>query len=67
MLEYSLGVITGILLTLPAIIVAIYLRPSTERFTNQMVSRLKSKGSVLEAPNEDMENLEEWVKSLKQE
>ena len=61
---FILGIIAGILLTIPSLIIGLYVKPKVERFIRQADSKLREKGKVIE-PSEDLEQFEDWVDSLK--
>ena len=61
MIEYFLGIITGILVAGFLLIVGLYSRPSIQHLANQIISRVKEKGKILE---EAPEELQQWIESL---
>lgn len=63
-MEYILGLITGVLLSLLVLVAVAYLRPTVERTINRTISMVKKKGEIIEPENEDVE---QWIENLKRE
>ena len=61
---FILGLITGLLIAIIVFIITLFSKPKVERAMNQVSSRIKEKGTILEPENEELSN---WVNSLPNE
>ncbi|MEK7180016.1 MAG: hypothetical protein AAB706_00915 [Patescibacteria group bacterium] len=61
---YILGIITGICLSILTLVVSLIFKTPLERTINQIGSRVKEKGKILEPENEE---IKKWVEELKNE
>ena len=59
---YLLGIITGMLAMFFLLMIAFRAKPIIERKLNQLESKMKEKGKIIEPQDE---SLNEWVDSLK--
>jgi len=64
MIFYILGILTGLAISCIVFMVTLYSKPKVERIINQVTSRLKEKGAILEPENEE---INQWVETLKSE
>ena len=64
MIEYFLGIITGLVVSVFILLAIAHFRPVIERILNQTVSKLKKKGEIIEP---DSEELKDWIDNLKSE
>ena len=64
MIFYILGILTGLSISCIVFMVTLYSKPKVERIINQVTSRLKEKGAILEPENEE---INQWVETLKSE
>ena len=59
---FFLGLITGLLLATLLIVLVMYFHQPIERKIRQVESKLKAKGSIIEASENE---IEQWVEELK--
>jgi hypothetical protein len=62
MIEYFLGIITGVVGSLILVLVGVWSIPKTERQIRQIQSKIKQKGSILKPESEE---LGDWIDSLR--
>ena len=58
MIEYLLGIVTGLIGALILVLIGVWTIPKAERQVRQIQSKLKQKGAILEPESEELEN---WV------
>ena len=63
MVYYLLGIVTGILLTGFLVIISMLFKQPIIRTINQFESKLKTKGQIIEPPEEEIES---WINNLPQ-
>lgn len=61
---FILGLLTGLILATIVLIITLYSKPKVERTINQIASKTRQKGSILEPENEE---LEQWLSTLKKD
>ena len=63
LLAFFIGIVVGLALTYPVLLVALWSKPRAERYIAQKQSSFKARGKVIDLKDDD---LEDWLNDLEE-